>query len=123
MKVLIIDDSTDITEVIRVYCETIDVECDTITDGGSGLSAIRENQYDLVLLDFAIPIFTGLDVIKSLKADGVLEKTNVVVFTASSDPRMFEEIKNSGVKEILKKPCGIEELEKVINKYNPTNLP
>jgi CheY-like chemotaxis protein len=69
----------------------------------------------------AMPEFTGIDVIKSLKADGLLEKMNVVVFTASSDPRMFEEIKNSGIKEILKKPCGIDVLENLIDKYNTVN--
>jgi AmiR/NasT family two-component response regulator len=46
---------------------------------------------------------------------------NIVVFTASSDPNMFEEIKNSGVKEILKKPCGIVELEELINRFSPAN--
>lgn len=65
-----------------------------------------------------MPVFTGLDVISSLENEGLLNKMNVVVFTASSDPKLYAEIKNSGVKEILKKPCGIEELESVIKKYS-----
>jgi DNA-binding response OmpR family regulator len=118
MKVLVIDDSTDITEVVRVYCESTDLECDVTTDGRGGLAAIRENKYDLVLLDVAMPEFSGLDVIRTLKKDGILEKTNVVVFTASSDSRIYQEVRNSGVKEILKKPCGLKELEEVIKKYS-----
>jgi two-component system OmpR family response regulator len=83
-----------------------------------GLAAIRENKYDPVLLDVAMPEFSGLDLINSLKKDGILEKTNVVVFTASSDPRTYEEVRKSRVKEILKKPCGLKELEEVIKKYS-----
>ena len=75
----------------------------------------------MVLLDVAMPIFTGLDVIRALKADGLLDKPNVVVFTAFSDPRMFKEKRVSRVKEILKKPCGIEELSDLINRYNKLN--
>jgi CheY-like chemotaxis protein len=103
LKVLVVDDNYDIV-VVSFYCETKQIDCDTITGGKSGLSAIRNNHYDLILLDVAMPEFTGLDVIRSLKADGLLEKMNVVVFTASSDPKMYEEIRNSGVKEILRKP-------------------
>jgi hypothetical protein len=50
----------------------------------------------------------------NLSKDRILEKTNVAFFTASSDLGMYEEIRQSGVKEILKKPCGIEDLENVI---------
>jgi FixJ family two-component response regulator len=61
-----------------------------------------------------MPVFSGLDILRSLKTEDILKRTNVVVFTASSDPKMYEEIRNSGVKEILKKPCGVEDLENVI---------
>lgn len=121
MKLLVIHDNKDISDAVIFYCESEQITCDTFTDGISGLSAIRNGQYDLVLLDVAMPEFTGLDVTKSLRADGLLEKVNIIVFTASSDTNMFEEIKNSGVKDILKKPCSIDELGELIKRYNPTN--
>lgn len=121
MKVLLVDDNEEIADALSFYCESKQIDCDTVTDGKSGLSAILEGNYDLILLDVAMPEFSGLDVIESLKADGLLEKTNLVVFTASSDSKLLEEIGNSGVKEILKKPCGLEDLENVINKYSTVN--
>jgi DNA-binding response OmpR family regulator len=121
MKILLVDDNKAITDAVSFYCESEQINCDTITDGKSGLSAIRKGHYDLVLLDVAMPEFTGLDIIKSLKADGLLEKMNIVVFTASSDHKMFEEITKSGVKEVLKKPCSIYDLGELIKRFSPAD--
>ncbi len=118
MRVLVIDDSEDITEVIKFYCDSKNIECDAITDSKDGLSAIRKGKYNLILLDMAMPMFSGLDILESLKAEGMLEKTNVVVFTASSDPKVYEALRESGIREILKKPCGVEDLENLIKKYS-----
>jgi len=119
MRVLVIDDNEEITEVLRVYCDSRGMECTTINDGRKGLEAILDAKFDLILLDLAMPEFSGVDVVASLKKDGVLDTNNVVIFTASSDAKIIEEMKNSGVKEILKKPVSIDELTSFIDRYNP----
>ena len=49
-----------------------------------------------------MPDFSGIDIVNSLKQDGVLESKNVVIVTASSDIKY--RIRNSDVQVILKKP-------------------
>ncbi len=89
-----------------------------VNNGNEGLDVIRSNnEFDLILLDLAMPDFSGLDVIKSLKKENLMEQKNIVVFTASSDPKIMEEIGNSGVKGILKKPCSVDDLRKLIKKF------
>ena len=90
-----------------------------INEGKIGLESIRNEDYDLILLDLAMPEFTGLDVIKSLEQDGIIESKNIVIFTASSDRKILDEIKNSGVKEVFKKPCSLDDLVELIEKYRP----
>ena len=63
-----------------------------IDNGTEGLKAIREHDFDLILLDMAMPQFTGLDVIDSLRKDGTFGSRNIVIFTASSDPKIREEL-------------------------------
>jgi hypothetical protein len=46
--------------------------------------------------------FSGLDVIKSLKNENLLDRRNIIVFRASSDPKVLEEIGKSGIKAIFK---------------------
>ena len=120
MRLLVIDDNHEITEAITFYCGTEkDIDCQVVNDGHEGLERIRNDKFDLILLDVAMPDFSGKDVIESLKQDELIESTNIVIFTASSNQRLFDEMKNSGVKEVFKKPCSIDDLAEVIAKYRP----
>jgi DNA-binding response OmpR family regulator len=65
MKLLVIDDSKDITDVIMVYCDSKDLDCTVLNTGSNGLNVIRDNdEFDLILLDLAMPEFSGLDILK-----------------------------------------------------------
>lgn len=120
LRLLLIDDNEEITEVVSFYCESKNIECDVINEGKKGLDSIQDEKYDLILLDLAMPEFSGLDLINSLKEEGSIESKNIVIFTASSNRRLLDEIKDSGIKEILKKPCSLNDLVAMIEKYRPT---
>jgi len=83
------------------------------------LKEIKNDEYDLILLDIAMPVFSGMDVIDSLKRDGLLASKNIVVVTASSRLDLLEELKASGIKDILKKPCSLDQLSELIEEYRP----
>jgi two-component system OmpR family response regulator len=122
LRLLLVDDSHEIAEVVSFYCSTKNIDCSAIENGQEGLERIRKDKFDLILLDIAMPDFTGIDIIKSIKQEGSIESKNLVVFTASSDQRMLDEIKKSGVKEIFKKPCSLDELTGLIEKFRPANM-
>jgi two-component system, OmpR family, response regulator len=119
MKLLVIDDNKDITDAIMLYCDSNSLDsCTVLTTGSNGLNVIRNNdEFDLILLDLAMPEFSGLDVIKSLKNENLLERRNIVVFTASSDQNVLDEIGRSGVKGIFEKPFSVDDLTALIEKF------
>jgi CheY-like chemotaxis protein len=120
LRILVVDDNTDITEVITFYCGAKkDIDCQVVNDGPQGLERIRKENFDLILLDVAMPEFSGWDILQSLKQDRLIESKNIVIFTASSDQKLFNEMKNSGVKEVFKKPCSLDDLTELIEKYRP----
>lgn len=119
MRVLVIDDNKEITDVMSFYCDSSGIECITTNNGKEGLRTVKEQKFDLILLDLAMPEFSGVDVVNSLKKEGILSTNNVVIFTASSDPNIIDDLKKSGVKEILKKPISIDDLTSFIDKYRP----
>jgi CheY-like chemotaxis protein len=87
---------------MTVYCGfKKDIDCQVVNSGQDGLERIRNENFDLILLDLAMPEFSGKDVIQSFTRDQLVQK-NVVIFTASSDPPVLEQMKNTGVKEIFK---------------------
>lgn len=117
MKVLVIDDNKEIREVLSLYFEHGNIDYELIDNGTEGLDAIRKHDYDLILLDLAMPQFSGLDVIEDLKIDGFFGSRNIVIFTASSDAKTIAELKNSGAREIFKKPCSLDDLKALIDRY------
>ena len=114
------DDNEEITDAISFYFSTDQtIDCEVINNGPQGLERIRNDKFDLILLDVAMPEFSGWDVLQSLKNDGLVESKNIVIFTASSDQKLFNEINNAGIKEIFKKPFSLNELTELIEKYRP----
>jgi CheY-like chemotaxis protein len=93
------------TDAITLYCDTkIDLDCHVINNGQEAVERIQKKNFDLILLDSSIPEFSGLDVVKSLKQDGLVESKNILILTASSDQSMLKAISDIGFKELFKKP-------------------
>ena len=119
MRILLVEDNLEISEVMTVYCGIKkDIDCKVVNSGQEGLATIRNENFDLILLDLAMPEFSGIDIIQSFTKDQLVQK-NIVIFTASSDPPVLEQMKNTGVKEIFKKPFSLEQLTELIEKYRP----
>jgi CheY-like chemotaxis protein len=117
-RVLVIDDNTDITDMLSFYLERVGgYECKVLNDGREGLEAIKSEDFDVTILDLAMPEFSGVDVINSLKQDNLLGKKNIVVLTASTlDGKDAESFLQDGIRAILKKPISVDELTTVMQK-------
>ena len=80
--------------------------------------AIRNEDSNLVLLDFAMLNFSGLDVVDYLKKENLAESRNIIIFTASSVSNgIFDDLKKIGVKDILKKPVDMNALGELITRF------
>ena len=120
MRILVIEDNVEISEAIGFFCSARkDIDCEAINTGQEGLDMIGKENFDLILLDLAIPHFSGMDVLLSLKLDGLISSKNIVIFTASSNQNLLSEIRDMGVKEIFKKPFSLDDLIKLIERYRP----
>ena len=120
MRLLVVDDNQDMTDAITLYCDTEkDLDCHVINNGQEAVERIQKENFDLILLDLSIPEFSGRDVLKSLKQDGLVESKNIVIFTASSDQHMLKDISDIGFKELFKKPFSLNALTELIEKYRP----
>ncbi len=118
MKILGIDDNTDINELLDTVLNGSGHEFIYVKNGTEGLKFIREKKFDIVLLDLAMPEFSGFDVINSLLKEGLLTKQKIIVFTASSViDSEIEELVKKGVHSCIRKPVDLdfllEKLEQV----------
>jgi CheY-like chemotaxis protein len=76
-----------------------------VSDGLSALAAIRVNPPDVALFDIAMPVMTGDEALRQLRADGLT--VPVVVMTASTNPQRFLQL---GATIVLPKPFELTNL-------------
>ena len=118
MRILVIDDNKEITDMLSLYLESLDnYECKVVNDGNEGLQKIKFENFDLIILDLAMPGFSGIDILNSLKSDNVLSKKNIIVLTASAlNDDETEGFIRDGVKAVIKKPISIDDLTNAIQR-------
>jgi len=119
MKVLLIEDNKDIADMVRLCLESENIVCEATGDGKAGLRSIKEDKFDAILLDLAIPEFSGFDIFRELKNDDLLKSNNVLIFTASSvTDQEIKEMLFSGAKGVLRKPLSIDHLIEAVQRFS-----
>ncbi len=117
MNILAIDDNEDILKLLETVIIGRGHNLTQVRNGKEGVKLIEEQKFDAILLDLAMPEFSGLDVIESLKKSNHLKDQNIIIFTASSatDKVIGELLKNEGVSSCIRKPVKIKVLMKKID--------
>ena len=116
MRVLIIDDNSEITDMLSRFLKLENIDVAVSNDGRNGLALIRSSNFDRVILDLAMPEFSGMDVLETIQNEKIIGIDKVVLFTASSVSQ--DEINSMlalGVKACLKKPAKMNELLQILN--------
>ena len=117
MNILGIDDNVDITELLSMTLGAMGHEFSFVNSGKEGLKLIFEKKYDAVLLDLAMPDFSGLDVLKELETKGNISDHNIILFTASSVSQSeINGFLGKGIRGVIRKPVEVDVLEKEISK-------
>lgn len=111
MQILLIDDNKDITTMLSKYFTQKGHSCSVSNAGHNGFNMITAKPYDVILLDLAMPEFSGVDIVEALSKNGKMKNLNIVALTASSVSSDKEEyLKKMGVHSVLKKPIDPDEL-------------
>lgn len=116
MKLLLVDDNTSITTMLSKYLILKGHQCTVINGGREGLNAMKKENFDVVLMDLAMPEFSGSDLINSLVADGTIKDYKIIVLSASSmSDNEIKELLKKGVLACLKKPVQLDKLSQTLS--------
>jgi len=113
-KILVVDDSEEVREVLRdipVRRRQMVVTC---ADGETGLAEVEARQFDIAMGDLALPGISGLEVANRLKSRR--PDSTVVVMTGYFDRMDPEGTRAKGVDFVLTKPFSLEQLRLVIHR-------
>jgi two-component system chemotaxis response regulator CheY len=116
MKILTIDDSVTVREVIRNAVEVLGYECIEAENGVAGLDVISKDSKEiaLILLDWNMPIMDGLAFLKAIKASSEYKHIPVTMVTSENEMSKIISAVSEGAKNYIIKPFTQDEIMKKI---------
>jgi len=108
MKILIIEDSVDVLNALKKGFKDKKVMADHCKNGTEGVAKLKENSYDLVILDLMLPDISGEEILK--KAKEMSPETHFLILTAQSDVNKKAELLDIGAEDFMQKPFTFDEL-------------
>jgi two-component system, OmpR family, response regulator len=107
LRILLIEDEPDLTEVITLALREYEFSVDTALDGRMGLHKAQNEDYDLIVLDLMLPQLDGISLLKRLRQSN---KTPVLILTARDGQSDKINGLNAGADDFVTKPFDLEEL-------------
>lgn len=109
MRILIIEDETNLCNSIAEGLRMDGYEVDSCQDGLDALELCEAEHYDLILLDLNLPGMDGMEVLRRLRKED--EETRVLILSARGQIRDKVRGLDAGANDYLTKPFHFEELE------------
>jgi DNA-binding NtrC family response regulator len=113
-RILLVDDEPGTRLGVRTYLETYGYEIEEAETCAAALAALRKNVPDVVLLDYALPDGNALDVLRTMKTDGLDAPT--IVLTGHGSIELAVTAVKEGAEQFLTKPVELASLTVVIDR-------
>ena len=107
-KILIIEDEPAMLAGLNDNLEFEGYKVDTASSGDIGLKKINNDDFDLILLDVMLPVISGFDILKQVRAAG--NKTPIILLTAKGEELDKVRGLELGADDYITKPFSLREL-------------
>jgi DNA-binding response OmpR family regulator len=123
-KLLLIDDDAAFRELLHMALQVSGFEVDAVEHGEAGLRHLRDadpaRPFDLIIVDFLMPIMDGLRFLRSLKQEYPEHAPPVIVLTAIRRADLMRELSAAGAKAVIAKPIELSDLVATIEAMTDT---
>src|SRR5467141_4997123 len=109
-RVLVVEDDEATRGALRALLDDAGYESDEAPDGEGAVAAMRDERFDLVLLDLGLPGMSGADVHHQLRRDPRTRFLPIVFLTAHADRQIKLAELEAGAEDFITKPYDADEL-------------
>jgi len=113
LRFLIVDDNPHMRRILRTLLHSFGArEVHEAEDGASGLEGFSSHAPDLVILDWVMPIFDGLELTQMIRQPDIIANpfVPIILLTAHTGKRAILAARDAGVTEVLAKPVSAKAL-------------
>ncbi len=114
MRILIVDDSQDILDLLYNLLDSFGHEVDCARDGFAALDQLARHQYPVMITDLKMPLMDGMQLLKHSKAQ--YPATEVIMITGYSKSFTYVDVIKNGAVDFIVKPFMADELAAKLNR-------
>ncbi len=117
MKVLVVDDMVTMRRIVKNILKQLGFgNVDEAENGQEALQKLRADTYGFVVSDWNMPVMTGIDMLRAIRADEKLKTLPVLMVTAEAQQSNLIEAVQAGVSNYIVKPFTAETMQEKIGK-------
>jgi CheY-like chemotaxis protein/HPt (histidine-containing phosphotransfer) domain-containing protein len=121
-KVLVTDDNAMNLKVACNFLKLFGITPVTCSSGMDTIGLLRKEKFDIILLDHMMPGMDGIETLKVLKDEDLLNGAAVIALTANAVVGAEEQYLNAGFDGYLSKPIMVDDIENTLKKYLPSDV-
>lgn len=125
--ILIVDDYPDALDIWALYLRSLGYRVSTAGDGEAALAQAERLHPDLIVLDLELPLVSGFDVARRLRANPDTQFIPMIAATGFSHLAQLDRARECGFDHIVIKPCDpdmlVEEIERLLIAAEPNDQP
>ena len=110
LKILIVDDDEDYAHSLQEFIGLEGYEADVALTGEAGIRAVREKEYDQILLDVVLPDMNGAEGMRAIRV--INGEAHIILMTGYSAGHPEQTVVDTGSAQVLTKPIDLDELSK-----------
>lgn len=121
IRALVAEDNITNQTLLKYTLKQWNLEYDLAENGQQALEMVKNNNYDIILMDIQMPIMDGYESVKRIRKD-INCSIPIIAMTAHVLPTEREKCMNAGMNDYLSKPLKEAELLKLLKKYLPSRV-
>ncbi len=122
IKVLLVEDDFINQDLLSYLLKERDCIIDIADNGLQAIEKIKENEYDIVLMDIQMPVMDGETAVREIRKIEMYKKLPVIALTANAIKGDREKYLLAGMSDYITKPIDEDELIEVISKHLSSDL-
>ncbi|MDQ1546853.1 MAG: two-component system, OmpR family, phosphate regulon response regulator PhoB [Actinomycetota bacterium] len=110
VRVLVVEDDDDLARLLTIRLRNADFAVERAADGEAGVRLTREFDPEFILMDWMMPIKSGIEAVEEIRADPSIRQPYIAVLSARSAPDDIIRARQAGADEYIAKPVSAHDV-------------
>jgi DNA-binding response OmpR family regulator len=116
LSILLVDDDAHVQKIITHYLKALSVDLIVAKDGYEALNLLSSSYFDLIILDYSMPYFNGLQILKKINLNKRHKNTPIIIMSSTNEKDDVVRFFDHGIADYIIKPPSKEEFLKRVTK-------